>query len=65
MRDVQEAEVLNIGPVANADGMNISAYDGMKPDAGFRSDAHVSDDDRGVFDKGAGGDGWSDASIRF
>jgi hypothetical protein len=65
MGDVQQAKVLNIGPVANADMVDISADDSMKPDAGFGSDDHVSDDNRSIFDKRAGSDSWSDASIRF
>jgi hypothetical protein len=65
MRDVQQAEVLNIGPMANADTIDVSAYDGMKPDARFRSDDHIADDHGGVFNKRAGGDGWGNASICF
>ncbi len=65
MCDVQQTEVLNIGPMANADTMHVSAYDGIEPDARFRSDGHIADDDGRVFDKRAGRDGWGNPSICF
>ena len=62
MGHVQEAQVLNIGPLPNADGMNISTNHGVKPDARFKLDGHISNDHCGLFNKSLGCNRWQNST---
>ena len=58
---VQDAVVLNIGIVTNADLVDIAAEDGVHPDAGMFADDDVADELGGVVDVGSFGELGSDA----
>ena len=59
--NVQHAEVLHVGPVANPDIMHIPANHGMEPDAALFAQYDIPDDNPGLFDKTGGWDSGFDA----
>ncbi|OLC42162.1 MAG: hypothetical protein AUH74_04585 [Nitrospirae bacterium 13_1_40CM_4_62_6] len=64
MGHVHHAEVLNIGPLPDPDGVDIAAYHRVEPDARLLADHHIPDHDRGLLDEGGGRDRRLDALER-
>lgn len=60
---VENAVVLNIGIVSDADLVDIAAEDGVHPDAGVLPDDDVADELGGIVDVGSFGELGSDASV--
>src|ERR1700730_16680895 len=60
---VEDAVVLNVGVVANADLVYIAAEDGVHPDAGVFAENDVADELGGVVDVAGVGELWSDAFV--
>jgi hypothetical protein len=52
VRDVEHAEILHVGPVADADEMHVTTDDGIEPDATLLAHDHVADDHGGILDVG-------------
>ena len=52
-RHMDDDAVLNVGPGADPDDIDVAPHNRSKPDAGVRADFHVADDDGGVRDEGA------------
>ncbi len=60
---VQDAVVLNVGVVADADLVYIAAEDGVHPDAGVLSENDVADELGGVVDVASIGELGTDAFV--
>ncbi len=54
--DMDNGSVLNIGPLADADFMNVAANHHPIPQAGACPDHHIADNRRGMGDEDIGGD---------
>ena len=58
---VQNAEILDVGPIADTDVMDVPANDRVEPDAGLLADDDISDHQGRFLDEGAFWDGRSDS----
>jgi hypothetical protein len=61
---VEDAVVLNVGIVADADLVNVAAEDGVHPDAGVFAEDDVADELGGFVDIAGVGELWGDALVR-
>ncbi|MCC2640582.1 MAG: hypothetical protein K0S45_995 [Nitrospira sp.] len=61
VRDMQHAEILNVGPVADTDQVDVAADHGVKPGAGVLAHDDIPDDDGRVLDEAGNGNARSDA----
>ena len=50
VRDMQNAPVLNVGPCADLDAMDVPADHASGPDGRTRAERHLADHDRGLVD---------------
>src|SRR3954467_14202953 len=60
---VQDRAILDAGILSDLDGVNVSADDGVHPDAGVFANGDVADDLRGVVEVAAGGNLGGDAFV--
>ena len=60
---VQNAIVLNVGIMSNADLMNIAAQHGIHPDTGMFANGNVSDELGRIVDVASFGKLWRDAFV--
>jgi len=58
---VQHAQILDVGPLTDADVMNIPSNHRVKPDAALFAHHHITDDNSGVIDEAGFGDGRGNA----